>query len=164
MPTRRVLKSIAHDLLASFLSRNNAIDGYWALGRFYAYLCQRAQAEDLSPVVEFDLINAVSWPDTPAFGALALDYARRLGVQLVSRGIPRQRLVAASLRIRFETGSVSGAGRGEPFQARLELLDDRGHCHLARRTGRCAPHDPALERQSGREPGSGAYLGHRNRL
>lgn len=148
MPTRRVLKSIAHDVLGTFLSRNNDLDGYWALGQFYAYL----ERQQLPLVVELDLLQGSVWPDTEAFSRLALAYAKCLGLQLVTRGMPRKRVVAASLRLQFKTAlrelpQPTGGTRGAGFRARLEILDDCGHGHVSWRTGCCAPHDPDLERR-----------------
>ena len=38
MGRRKELKDICNDLLDSFVSRYNDIDGYWALGKFQAFL------------------------------------------------------------------------------------------------------------------------------
>ncbi|MCR8825751.1 hypothetical protein [Pseudosulfitobacter koreensis] len=46
MGRRKELKGICNDLLDSFVSRYNDIDGYWALGKFQAFL-QTTQKERL---------------------------------------------------------------------------------------------------------------------
>lgn len=57
MPSRRIFKSIAHNLLGSFVSRNHDFNGYWALGQLYTI---SHEAQTLCVVI--DLLTAEAEP------------------------------------------------------------------------------------------------------
>ena len=45
MARRKELQGICNDLLDSFVSRYNDLDGYWALGKFQSYLQSNARGK-----------------------------------------------------------------------------------------------------------------------
>jgi hypothetical protein len=82
MPTRRDLTGVAHGLLGSFMSRSNDNDGYWALGKLYAF----AISADVSEI-EIDIVRSATLPTSSDFD----DVIRRF------RGLLNGRLAAGKL-------------------------------------------------------------------
>ncbi|WP_230292471.1 hypothetical protein [Croceicoccus sp. Ery5] len=94
MARRRELKAVCNDLLAIFVSRNNRIDGYWALGFFQAWLQkhrEQAMAFPLIPVQEED--SEFLFAETAEFFRNELD---RLAA---TRNIPPEWIVHASIDV-----------------------------------------------------------------
>ena len=149
MPRHRELKAVAHNMLESFLRRYNEVEGYWGLGKLYRHALRH---QVLS--VEINLLERCIAPDYPEFRAMVFHFSDRLTWQLERGHLPLNWVQKAGLTVRFnvpvQRGHAVSVGRGKPFEARLEIEDDRGKIHAAQRLGWCAPHDPTLEHRSGR--------------
>ena len=57
MSGRNKLRGVAHAVLGSFISRNNDIDGYWALGLLRSFADTAGVAE-----LRFDLVTGTAEP------------------------------------------------------------------------------------------------------
>lgn len=142
MPSRRIFKSIAHNLLGSFFSRNHDFNGYWALGQLYTI---SHEAQTLCVLI--DLLTAEAEPADVYLLNTASTYAIRFQQALSAQGLLRQWVVEANLQIRFNTklspdSPLALPWRGEPFEARLSLYDDQQRLYRAHHFGRCARHNP----------------------
>jgi len=145
MPRRRQLKSIAAGLADSFNSRNNDLEGYWALGK----LCRFAQ-EQSSSVVSLDVLNIVCTPANTMFNAVMHDYKVKLQIIMRKQGIPADWLKAAKVEIDFQPEYVAHlhyfrSAWGRPYTLSLELMTDLGKIYRVRTGGNCRPHDPLRE-------------------
>src|SRR5262245_25066952 len=91
MGSRRILKGIASGLAGSFISRNNDVGGYWALGR----LCAKFKE------VEIDLLRSSFDGLTEDQIAIGQHYSTWLRRQLQASAIPDNRLSKAVMSLRF---------------------------------------------------------------
>ena len=148
MPRRSELNGIADGMLGSFVSRNNDIDGYWAIGKLCAHAIQNGVTS-----VDVDLVAQTISPVNNAFQPMLERYARMLSEKLRTNGLQPSILAAAKLRLTFDfqlPGSSPLRTRSAQFESTLELSDDLGRAHIARRGGNTRPHDPRREVRSRR--------------
>lgn len=150
MPRRKELKGIAFGIASSFSSRNNDVDGYWALGLLYK-LAAEAGSSCFS-------LNMKSGQSTPAFRfsrRIMEPYATFLGDQLKKKGFEWCHVESAIIVLDF---NVSPTKRqvmfkstwGEPFACRVHLTDDLNRVWSSEIRGWCGIHDPLKEHRSTR--------------
>lgn len=157
---RRVeLKSIGSGVLHSFVSRNNDLDGYWAIGKLYLY-AKRAGDKTVS----LDLISGEVLPSqekldrlysAPDFDVITTRYSAMFLRSLSKHGVPLDWLTEASIRIEFERENVTPklpliGMDSKPYICELSITDDLRHVHKISTTGWCWPHNPAIELRSTR--------------
>jgi hypothetical protein len=144
MPRRREFRGAALGLLGAFMSRNNDVGGYWALGKLYKHAKAANAAE-----VRIDVLGSTIEPPSAEFANM-LDYFRKqLARQLASRALSREWLIYAEIAVRF-TGQASAVEPGDVFECRVTLVDDLGRQHQARERGACWVHTPLIELKSTR--------------
>lgn len=144
MPRRREIRGVAFGLLGSFVSRNNDVGGYWALGRLYKH----AVKTDV-PYVRVDLFDLTITPPSDDFAAMAAHFQRMLGAQLSARNIPVDWVRAVTICVEF--GRAKSTDRpGEVFNSVVVITDDKGRAHSASATGACWVHNPVRESRSAR--------------
>ena len=142
MPRRKELRGVAFGLLGSFVSRNNDVSGYWAVGRLY----QHAVKTNASNVC-VDLLDLTITPPSADFAAMATHFQRMLGAQLSARHLPVDWVRAATICVEF--GRVKSPDTpGDVFNAVVMITDDKGRAHNATANGACWIHDPARELRS----------------
>ncbi len=147
MRRRTELRCMGSGVLHSFVSRNNDLGGYWALGKLYSYARQVG-----TTVLTLDLINWTIDPPVsnlarvfpaPEVGVLCERYWLKLAAMMKRRAVPPAWLARAAMTIEFE--STSGAPRyprkGAAFLCQLTLTDDLGGEHTLRADGWCWPHN-----------------------
>lgn len=127
MARRKELRSVCNDLCDSFVSRNNDLDGYWALGKFQAHLQASSQAR-----LQIDLVDDTA--SLRAFPTTQASYTRALYRHLAARGLPDAWVQAAVIRVT----------RTSPVQltCAVDLTDDRGRTFASQQTVAAHPHDP----------------------
>jgi hypothetical protein len=150
MMRRRELKGIASGLVGTFVSRNNDVDGYWALGK----LCALARRADVN-LLEIHLhTSSVIAATDPLLTLLASRYAERLASMLARRDIPSSMVRSACIAIQFGTTDrfpvPPPSTWGAPFICTFTLTDDLGVERCASLTAWCGPHDPRRESRSAR--------------
>jgi len=145
----RCLNGVAAGLASSFVSRNNDVGGYWALGQMKAL----ALGHGSEPVT----IHLAPLGDNSdlLLEEIAANYNKMLGRLLEAAGLPADSVSLATISTRFrltqdEAARVTPHTRGEPFASEVTLVDRRGRAHAARSVSTCAPHDPWRERRSAR--------------
>lgn len=148
MPHRRELRGIAQGIVGSFVSRNNDVGGYWALGK----LCSHAANSSMHEVT-IDLVATTMTPSCNEYDAMVAHYSTMLWELVAHRGLSRCNVVRADVHARFvlpesQVPRSSGDDRGHPYECVLEISDDLGRVHVGRACGWVEPHEPRLELRS----------------
>jgi hypothetical protein len=101
-------------------------------------------------VTQISLLDGRAMPVTAATERTADKFSRRLLVMAAKHCLAGSDLQAAQISVEFDDAVQLPTGRhysfGEPFRCTVTLLDRRGRTYLASAVGRCARHDPAVER------------------
>ncbi len=145
--SRKHLQSVARNVAASFVSRNNRIEGYWAIGK----LCSFAFANHTDRLT-IDLLagaNGEVFPATTEFTLPIHLYQRMLATQLHHLQIAPAIVTRLVLTLLFNQ-PPQGHDRdfsawGQPCLCLCELSDDLGKNYHSRIMTYCRPHDPARE-------------------
>lgn len=148
MPRRKQLKGVANDLAATFISRYNALDGYWAIGKLYNLATEKGVGE-----VEFDLLEIAASIDEEGCRKIASHHRTVLFRMCAANGLSRDWVRKASILVRFGSAIPdfrvwTSSPFGDPFEVRAEIVDDLGRLRRARVWGRCRHHDPRRELKS----------------
>jgi hypothetical protein len=144
MPRRRELRGVAQGLLGAFVSRNNDVGGYWALGKLYKHAKATSANE-----VRVDLVKSTIMPPNAQFAGMIESFHQMLASQLTARALSSDWLTAAEIDVRF-TGQKDAKQPGETFDCSVTLTDDRGRPHQARAYGACWVHSAFRESKSTR--------------
>jgi hypothetical protein len=141
------LNHVAAGLLASFVSRNNDVDGYWAPGVLYREAAVQGHATVL------DLLTPAALAPSPSVRSVVQHYAPFLRHALDKQGLAQDGLVKAQISILFDVAEASQRaiyGKGDIFACSVMLADRHGN--IAQRTvhGRCRPHTPGAFTRSAR--------------
>ena len=148
MTRRGELRDIGSGLVGSFVSRNNDVGGYWALGLLRS-LADRGRTR----VLRFDLKTGSSEPPAPPAERVAQTYRERLEEHLARKGIPNDFIVQAILTVEFgveATPFTPAPTDGQLVRCTALLLDRRNREHRHVALTACAPHDPTREIRSTR--------------
>ena len=146
MPRRTALQGVANNLASSFVSRNNDIDGYWALGMLYLYCQQNAQTS-----VSFALTPPGLLIDVEPLSTMARTYAAALEGLMHKHGAPEQWLSTASIETESDVEDRPFPLRAAPpFLCHVRLTSDLGRIYQGRAVGYCRPHNPHRESKSTR--------------
>jgi hypothetical protein len=149
MGKRADFKDIAHGLAYGFISRNNDLDGYWALGKLH--VLARARGERA--------LNLTLWPPaaiTPADPVSILEVRYRTWIEgaLRRHQLSLRQLQSAMIGLAFDHGDLAGQAQARgligvpPLVCRVTLTDDRGKVYQCEALAMCRPHDPARESRS----------------
>ncbi|MCJ8335457.1 MAG: hypothetical protein MJH10_14620 [Epibacterium sp.] len=130
MARRLELKSVGYDLLGSFVSRNNNLDGYWALGKLQSEL--EATAEDR---LLFDLKTGGRVPIS--LRQLTVDWQINLSAQCQRRGLSLGWVARAELAVR-RVSSMQ-------LECKLTIVTDLDRVFVAQQSVFVRPHDPERE-------------------
>ncbi len=152
MPSRRVVNAIANAVSESFVSRNNDVRGYWAIGQLLSHALATRNA-----TYTIDLMSRTSAP--PLTGSPLSSLPDRSS-DLFWTNVERQRLSRAIVRratltiecdfTRRRSSPLHGELREHPVRCRVEIQDDRGKSYGRATEVWCFPHDPAVELKSTR--------------
>ncbi|MEL7104483.1 MAG: hypothetical protein AAGM21_01080 [Pseudomonadota bacterium] len=132
MGRRKELKGICNDLLDNFVSRYNDLDGYWALGKFQAFL-QTTKEERL----QFDLTreNGEKGVFQETLDYYRLSFQRHLRIRKLSDAWVDRAVIT------LEPQSSS------QLSCALEINVDNGQKFVAKRLVTVRPHKPERESQ-----------------
>jgi hypothetical protein len=150
MPRRSELNGFASDIVRSFVSRNNDVLGYWALGMLYVYA-----KEHSNNLLSISLFPLELEPSMEPAAFVARSFDSKLRAMMENRKLPKSWLASACITVQFESTTAkpqffSTRANGRPFNCQIEIEDDLGRKHAASVAGWCAPHDSNIERQSTR--------------
>jgi hypothetical protein len=137
-------------LLGSFVSRNNDVGGYWAIGKLYG----QARAINID-LIAIDLMSSRMSPVLPEFDVMTNTFAESLSDRLIRRRIPRGALTSAKLALAFDGAVLFNKTPlrfmlGKPYRCNLELVDDLGRVYAATHLGSVRPHNALREARSRR--------------
>ncbi|VAW04413.1 hypothetical protein MNBD_ALPHA07-2043 [hydrothermal vent metagenome] len=135
MARRLEIQGICNDLLDSFVSRYNDLNGYWALGVFQGFL--RANSAD---ELCFDLLDVEQCEIKTVFSQTSNYYQSALQRHLKTRNISSQWVEAGSIKVQ----RTSSTG----LMCRIEIKTDLGRVFASQRHVMARPHDPMFELQS----------------
>lgn len=142
MAKRKEFAGIVNSVVSSFVSRNNDLEGYWALGRLY-----KLALECGANAVSLDLFSGRMTPSW-SLGTVVTEAYRNMLLSLTAKaGIPNEYVSSAEIAIVF--GERPGVAE-TPFVCRLSVVDDRGRLYVGVATGSCRAHDPRRELRSTR--------------
>lgn len=147
------LTNIASGLCGSFASRNNDLDGYWAIGKLRSLAGKSGRT-----TVLLDLLTSSTDPSSSEFAPVLAHY-RHLLAKLAD--LSRSRLddiTAARITLDFAPPPWSGIiyykpQWGDRFTLAVTINADGREAGSARHAGYCRPHDPAQERRPTRLAG-----------
>lgn len=153
MPSRKHFKGVAFGFAGHFVSRNNDIFGYWAMGQLYKHAL-----ENSSSTIKIDLLSQTISPSNQAFKYAVNAWNKRFLKTIENLAVPTTWVTNASITIIFEKVSVSEDGvqraadeyLGAAFTCAIEIIDDLHRKRVAIMRGRCRPHDPSREYKSAR--------------
>ena len=150
MPRSARLTNIANGLCSSFVSRNNDVAGYWAIGKL-----RLLAGEHLQTTVSIDLLALSMQPSSFEFLPALVRYREMLARVAESSGITPGEVTAACITIYFAPPPwprprYAAAHQGEQFVMIVTIHADDRAAGIARRAGYCRPHDPARECRSTR--------------
>ncbi|OUR65890.1 hypothetical protein A9Q79_02595 [Methylophaga sp. 42_25_T18] len=148
MPRRKQLKGIALNLASSFISRNNDVDGYWALGLLYKEAVMSG-----TTMFTLNLETGESFPQYKFSKRLSIPYFDFLQDQLKKQGFEREQVVCADIELEFNTAPTSRqimfkSTWGDPFVCKISLKDDLSRVWHVEVRGWCGQHDALSERRS----------------
>jgi hypothetical protein len=148
MSRQRRLKGVVANTLGSFISRNNDVGGYWAIGKLYEHARQHQTQNVL-----LDLLPKTLLPPGTEYHSMLVRYASLLSEQLFRAHIPLDSVSAAKITLAFDA-SVSdprppSSMPGMPFRCTLEIVDG-SNVVSASHLGVARPHDPQRESRSAR--------------
>ncbi|MDN3646534.1 hypothetical protein QWY75_10025 [Pontixanthobacter aestiaquae] len=125
------LQGVANDLLATFISRYNQIDGYWALGKFQSFLSDGAHGSIIIDLIATDRITSAyeKFPETNRY------YSGAMVRIAESKGIPVDWIVAGSIEVR----SLSKY----ELHCRAQLTADNGRKFASEALVQANKHSPA---------------------
>jgi len=132
---------LANGLVESFVSRNNDVDGYWGVGKLYAFAHVHQTTE-----VTIDLLTQEIFPYSESLAAIAQNYGEKLVSMLDAYGGCITWVAVAQIVLTFSSnGTGTLTRRGDPFTCCCRITDDRGQRYQAVSEGHCRPHNPAME-------------------
>jgi hypothetical protein len=137
MTSRRLLTSVAEGLARSFASRNNDVEGWWALGLLLAAV------PPADPDYRVDLLSGQATPalEGSELSELGDAWARYLRWSIQRHGLTIDAVRDATLTVRFDRSSeVKSPFPGGPdrsFVCIVTIEDDRGRRHERLVVGHC---------------------------
>lgn len=141
MATRRVMRSVLHNFLGTFTSRNSDHRGYWLFG-------------PLLPGLEWLTVDLLG---DPSDGEVATEVVRRVAIrrfseQMLKLGLDRSCVRKAELVLTRDSQLVPGChgdfeslGHEVSFAARVVM--DNNHVYERHQSAFVAAHDPSKERR-----------------
>jgi hypothetical protein len=146
MPAKKRLTNIANGLCGSFISRNNDLDGYWAIGKLRSLADQHGQT-----TVVLDLLTSSTQPSSAQCSDVFERYCRLLATLAACSRIPFADITVARIALDFAPPPWPRASYyklqwGDQFTVTVIIEADGRAMGMARDTGYCRPHDAARKK------------------
>ncbi|MER8734512.1 hypothetical protein NKH28_32875 [Mesorhizobium sp. M1227] len=146
MPRRKQFKGICHDILESFVSRYNDLDGYWALGQYATFLTESGQRE-----LRLRLQRGSTLSECSKFSASATYYQGAVLRLMDANEMPHSWF--ANAYIRFSMVGPTNA------LCEVEIVSDLGKAYHGDRRIDVRPHNPLREHRRGGNFGPSNQMG-----
>jgi len=145
MPTRKDLKGICAGIAFSFSSRNNDVDGYWAMGILY-----KVASEAGTNKFKLNLMSGESDPSFKYSWRVASPFYEYLIQQIAKKGLEEFQVTDAIVELEFGIQPTTRQESyrptlGEIFSCRVIITDDLGKEHIFEKHSWCGQHDPQKE-------------------
>jgi hypothetical protein len=146
MPAKKRLTNIANGLCGSFISRNNDLDGHWAIGKLRSLADQDGQT-----TVVLDLLTSSTQPSSAQCSDVFERYCRLLATLAECSRIPFADITVARIALDFAPPPWPRASYyklqwGDQFTVTVTIEADERAMGMARDTGYCRPHDAARKK------------------
>ena len=146
MPAKKRLTNIANGLCGSFISRNNDLDGHWAIGKLRSLADQHGQT-----TVVLDLLTSSTQPSSAQCSDVFERYCRLLATLAECSRIPFADITVARIALDFAPPPWPRASYyklqcGDQFTVTVTIEADGRAMGMARDTGYCRPHDAARKK------------------
>ena len=146
MPVKKRLTNIANGLCGSFISRNNDLDGHWAIGKLRSLADQDGQT-----TVVLDLLTSSTQPSSAQCSDVFERYCRLLATLAECSRIPFADITVARIALDFAPPPWPRASYyklqwGDQFTVTVTIEADGRAMGMARDTGYCRPHDAARKK------------------
>jgi hypothetical protein len=154
MPIAAHLTNIASGLCGSFASRNNDLDGFWAIGKL------RSLAEQYGrTTVIIDVLTSSIHPSSSEFAPVLARYRHLLAKLVDLSPIQLEEIRMARITLDFAPQpwpriSYFKPQWGDQFTLTVTINADDRAAGIVRHAGYCRSHDPARESRSTRSAGS----------
>lgn len=150
MPRRKGLKGIASGIASGFCSRNNDVDGYWAMGILY-----KLTIDSNLKKFDLELLSGKSVPEFQYSKQIAAPYTDYLFQQLGKRCFGVYQVSKVVVEVEFNVAPTTTqimfkSTWGNPYICRVVITDDLGKEHTREERGWCGIHDPTIEHRSTR--------------
>lgn len=132
MPRRKQFKGICHDILGTFVSRYNDLNGYWALGQYVAYLERRGKHQ-----LQLKLGNEIGVPDNSSAVVAARYYRGAVLRMMNAQAMPEAWLADGAITFSIVASSQAAC--------EIEIVCDLGRTYRSQCTIDVRPHDPDVE-------------------
>jgi hypothetical protein len=145
MPAKKRLTNIANGLCGSFISRNNDLDGYWAIGKLRSLADQHRQT-----TVVLDLLTSSAQPSSAQCSDVFERYCRLLATLAEHSRIPFADITVARIVLDFAPPpwprtSYYKLQWGDQFTVTVTIEANGRAMGIAREAGYCRPHHRARE-------------------
>lgn len=148
MASRKVLKGILHAIIGSFISRNNDVSGYWAIGKLYALMEARDTQE-----LKIDILSKKMEPGDEEFDSMLSVYKKMLSSQIGHLGLEGAQVQEAKILLQtFPDEPIPYLKKSTPHRIYCQCLlrDDLNKTYSYKTDVWCWAHDPNKEHKSGR--------------
>ncbi|WP_373989579.1 hypothetical protein [Duganella sp. BuS-21] len=148
MPTGAHLTNIANGLCGSFTSRNNELDGYWAIGKL------RSLAEKYGQTtVLLNFLTSSIHPPASEFAPMLARYRNLLAKLAEVSRIPLEEITTAHIMLDFAPPPwpriiYYKLQWGDQFTLTVTINADHRAVGSVRHAGYCRPHNPVQEIRS----------------
>lgn len=129
MSRRRQFKGICHDILETFTSRYNDLDGYWALGQYVAFLNRLGERQ-----IQFKLGTATVFPHMSDFAHSAEYYRSAIFRMMEGNAMPRAWLADATINVSIVAPAKAAC--------EIAIVSDLGRAYSSHCIINVRPHDP----------------------
>lgn len=147
MARRKELRGIVNALISSFNSRNNDINGYWAIGKL-----KGLSLKTYSDPIKLNLLSNPPLCQHELCKQIRDQQTCKLMYLLDAQKIPREWVCHARISIHFcsvksTSTETFRSSLGEFYRCMCEIIDDKGKLFIANSYGYCLPHSTEREFQ-----------------
>lgn len=132
MSRRKQFQGICHDILGSFVSRYNDLEGYWALGQYVLALNRLGERQ-----LQFKLAHSTEISDHCAFAVSEEYYRGALLRMMDANGMPQTWLADGAIKVSIVAPAEA--------KCEIEIVSDLGKTYRSSHTVTVRPHDPSVE-------------------
>lgn len=132
MARRKQFQAIGHDILRTFASRYNDLDGYWALRQYVGFLESLNERK-----IEFDLGRGTVVPNNADFIVSARYYRAAISRMIAANGMPQTWFAGATIRFCVTDSTAASC--------EIEIVSDLGRTYRCEYVVKARRHDPDRE-------------------